>query len=274
MTATVFSEIVVPLDLVVPCDTVLAVASTLARRAGVGVRLVTVSSPGLDHAADEADLHANAARTDVPSVATAVIESNDVVRALLETAGPNGLLVVETRARGALASVVLGSTTNALLRTTTRPVLLVGPSADASIALEVMEVCLDTADAVAALLPTVGTWARALELRLRFMHAQLESEPVRGDEEKLAAITALRAEEQYEVAADSATMLARSVPEAIVDDVDAAGAAIVAVGMRPRPARLRRALGSVAVAVAHATHAAVLAVPMPEGTGGEDRVTT
>ncbi len=68
MTPAAFREIIVPLDLVAPCDTVLQPASVLARHVGVGVRLVTVSSPGLDHSADEVALHAHASRFGLVSV--------------------------------------------------------------------------------------------------------------------------------------------------------------------------------------------------------------
>jgi nucleotide-binding universal stress UspA family protein len=275
MTTSAFTEVVVPLDLVHPCDAVLALSSTLARRAGVGVRLVIVASPGLDHTADEVLLRTHAAKVDAPAVAVEVIESNDVVSALLDTAGPTGLLVVETRAHGSFTAIVLGSTTNALLRATTRPVLLVGPSTDPAAHSDILQACFDTLEAAEALLPVVGCWARDLGLRLRLVHARLESDATPlGDTEERTATLALHATEQFGVPADVAIVSARTVPKAIVDDADDVSAAIIAVGMRSRSGILRVALGSVAVAVAHAAHAAVLAVPVGRGAEGQSEPPT
>lgn len=264
MTTTVpFREIVVPLDLVAPCDAVLRLASTLATRAGVGVRLVTVSSPGLDHTAEKVDLHAYASKLDAPAVAVDVIESNDVVPLLLDAAGAHGLVMIKTRARGPLAAVLLGSTADALLRATTRPVLLVGPSTGGGAALDVMEVCLDTARAAETLVPVAGEWARGLGLRLRFVHAHVEGRgPSQRDADALVADAAGEAADLFGVVAEGAVLPARFAPEAIVADAATAGAAIVAVGRRPLRTGVRRALGSMAAAVAHTTSAAVLTVPL------------
>lgn len=130
----------------------------------VGLRLVTVSSPFLDRTTDEADLEALTEKVEAPSVATAVIESNDVVPALLDAADDHGLLCLETRAHGPLAAIVLGSTASELVHMTTRPVLLVGPAADPDAPIEILEVCVDRPDATAALPPTVGTWGRDIGL--------------------------------------------------------------------------------------------------------------
>jgi nucleotide-binding universal stress UspA family protein len=268
MTTAAFREVIVPLDLVAPCDTVLRVASTLADRAGVGVRLVTVSSPGLDHDYDEAELRTHAAKLDAAPVAIETLESNDVVPALMATAEPDGLITIETRARGPLAAIVLGSTANALLRATRRSVLLVGPATDASMEPKLMQVCLDTPDAAAALVPVACAWADQVGARLRFLHARIDGHDDGGHGEKLVEAAALRAVENFGVTAEHAVATGRTVAEAIVDDATASGAGLVCVGMRPRRTALRVALGSEAIAVAHATHAAVLAVPIPPGGEG------
>ena len=269
MIATAFSEIIVPLDLVAPCDTVLQLSSALARRAGVGIRLVTVSSPGLDHAYDEAELHAHASKIEAVKVASEIIESNDVVPALLETAGQYGLLAIETRARGSLAAIVLGSTTNALLRAAVRPVLLAGPATDASVEPEHMQVCLDSPDAAAILVPVSCAWARQVGLRLRFVHAHIDGRTSERAGDELVESAARRAADEFGIKAEYDVVSGRTVAEAIVDDAARSAAGIVAVGMRPRPTALRLALGSEAIAVAHVTRTAVLAVPI--AAGGEAR---
>jgi nucleotide-binding universal stress UspA family protein len=259
-----FSEVVVPLDLVRPADAVIGVASALASRAGVGVRLITVSSPRLDHTADLVDLRALAEKLPAPSVAVEVIESNDVVPALLERAGPDGLLCLETRAHGPLAAIVLGGTASELLQATPRPVLLVGPATDPDVPLGLIEVCLELSEAATALLPVVATWGRDLDLRLRFVHAVAGHELRHGGveaAEELARV-ASRAREDFGAHAETDLLVGRSAPEAIVDDVARHRASIVAVAVRRRSRLRRSALGSVALAVAHATRASVLAVPV------------
>ena len=260
-----FSEVVVPLDLVRPADAVMGVASALAGRAGVGVRLITVSSPLRDHTADRVDLRALAEKLRAPSVAVEVIESNDVIPALLKVAGPDGLLCLETRARGPLGAIVVGSTASELLRATQRPVLLVGPATDPDVPLGLIEVCVDLPDAAAALLPVVTTWGRDLNLRLRLVHALVAGDELRRHraeaDEELARV-ASRAREDFGAQAESDLLVGRSAPEAIVDDVARHRASIVAVAVHRRSRLRRRALGSVALAVAHATRASVLAVPV------------
>ena len=270
MTAAAFREIVVPLDLVAPCDTVLQVASMLARRGGVGVRLVTVSSPGLDHDCDEAELRTHAARMDAAPVAIEIIESNDVVPALMATAEPEGLIAIETRAHGPLAAIVLGSTTNALLRAAERPVLLIGPATDASIEPQLMQVCLDSPDASAALVPVACAWASQLGLRLRFINARLDGWQTEDAGPELVEAAARRSTEEFGVIAEHAVVTGRTSASAIVDDAAASGAEVVAVGVCPRRTALRVALGSEAIAIAHATRAAVLAVPIAPGGGHRD----
>lgn len=260
-----FDEIVVPLDLNGPCTAVIGVASALARRAGVGVRLVTVSSPFLDHSGDEANVRTLAEELQAPSVGSEVIDSNAVVPALLDAAAPGGLLCLETRARGPLAAIVLGSTASELLQATTRPVLLVGPASDPDIPLGLIEVCVDRPDAADALLPVVATWGRDLDLRLRFVHAwvagqELRHAPAEADEE--LATLASRARADFGVQAECDVLVGPTAPEVIVGDATRHRASIVAVAVRKRSRLRRTALGSVAIAVAHATRASVLAVPL------------
>lgn len=261
-----FSHVVVPVDLTGPCDAVLDVASTLARRGHLGLRLVTVSPPSLDHTVEEADLRALVRRVEAPSVATTVIESDDVVPALLEAAGSDGMLCMETRARGPLAAILLGSTASGLLQITTEPVLLVGPKTDPKLPIEVVEVCIDASDAATALVPLVAELSRKLGLRLRFVLAWHPSqEPLYSRTEAQEEIDAhaSRAREEFRVPAESEVLIGLNAAEAIVDDAARNRASIIAVGTRRRSQLRRRALGSIALAVAHTTTATVLAVPIP-----------
>jgi nucleotide-binding universal stress UspA family protein len=255
---TAFDQIIVPLDLVTPSEAVLAVASVLARRAHVGVRLVTVASPGLDHSDDEAELRDRAAALDVPGTTSGVILSNDEVSALQQV-GKNGLLAIETRARRPLAAALLGSTTNSLLRSSARPVLLVGPAVETPAAMDVMQVCIDAEDAAAALVPVACAWARALDLKLRFVHA--ETDEAMSDAAVVES-AAKRAADEFGVEATVGVVTGRSVSAALLDDAEQCGAGIIAVGMRPRSRVAQLALGSEAMTLTHGARVPVLAVPL------------
>ncbi|HET7486896.1 MAG TPA: universal stress protein [Acidimicrobiales bacterium] len=256
----VLREVVVPFDLSGEPGAVLGVAAAVAGRAGVPVRLLLVGSPGLDHDVDRADLERVAAGLGVPATAD-VAESNDVVRALLEAAGADSLLCIETSARRPAAAALLGSTTRDLLAAASRPVLLVGPSADPGVPLGVLELGLRDAGAATAVLASCGELARALGLRLRLVHVPDGHDrwPAAGDE--LAAL-AERARQEHGVEAEAEILSGGDVADILVADAHSHQASIMAVGVHREPWLRRVAnLGSVAQHVAHAAAAAVLAVP-------------
>jgi hypothetical protein len=69
----VFTDVLVPLDLMTPSAVVLDAAANLARRMGVPLRLVTVASPGLDHEDDLTDLAALGVDLEAPQVTTEIV---------------------------------------------------------------------------------------------------------------------------------------------------------------------------------------------------------
>lgn len=259
-----YETIIVPLDLSVPHPAAVGLAEALSHRSGAPVRVVTVSSPGLDHEEDEHALEKLADYVDAADVRTEVIDSNDVPAALLDVAGADGLLCLETRARGPLSSIVLGSVAAGVLRKATRPVLLVGPDARPDPALELLEVCIDGPDAAAALVPVAGEWARRFRVRPRLLSVwvpgQLRRFRTPEAAEELLAGVASRLAEELRIDVDWEVVEAAAAPAAIVEDAERHLASVVAVAVRPHP-RLQRVLGSVAMAVAHSSGAAVLAVP-------------
>ena len=259
-----FTQVIVPLDQYENSGVVLNVAAAVARRAGAALRLVTVASPSMDHIRDEVDLGGLAADVDAPEVRTEVIESNDVVPALLQSAGSDGLLCVETRARGPFGAVVLGSVTSRLLQDTRRPVLLVGPATKPEPPLDWMEVCVDAPDSAATLVPVVAEWSRRLGAALRLVHAWVPGH------ERLSSFAAAREvldgmarrlDEEFAIEAGTELLRDHLAAEAIVHDAGRQGASVIAVAMRARSPLRRLVFGSTAMAIAHATSASVLAVP-------------
>jgi nucleotide-binding universal stress UspA family protein len=159
-----FTTIVVPLDLEPGGDRALPMAAALARTAGVGLELVTVSSPHLDEATDLHELRQRAVKYGDPArpAATYVLHDNDPAAALVAFLAdrPGALVVMGTRARSRFGEVLLGSVSEELLTHTQHPVLVVGrharvehPSGSPTLVAGV-----DGSDVSEALLPTLVTW--------------------------------------------------------------------------------------------------------------------
>jgi hypothetical protein len=123
------------------------------------------------------ELAALAKTVDAPAVHTRVVPSNDVAAALLDVAGPDSLLCLGTRAQGPIAALVMGSVASAVLRSTTRPVLLVGPATQTGWHCDRIEACIDEPDATAALLPVLGAWSRHKGLEVRLVHVWVPGQP-------------------------------------------------------------------------------------------------
>jgi nucleotide-binding universal stress UspA family protein len=259
-------SIVVPLDLSVPHPVAFGAAEALACRSGAVLRLVTVSPPGLDHHQDILELERIAKGVDATDVRIEIVESNDVVGALLDTTGDDGVLCLETRARGPLSAMVLGSVASGILRKASRPVVLVGPAARALPSLGLLDVCIDGADAADLLVPVAAEWSSRFGLIPRLVSVwvpgHLRRIPTPEAAQELLERTAARLTGDIGVDVDWELLHASAAPAAIVADAERHLAALVAVAIRPHP-RLQRVLGSTAVAVAHAAGAAVLAVPGP-----------
>ena len=260
-----YESIVVPLDLSTPHPASVGIAEAIAGRCGAAIRLVTVASPGLDHTDDELMLAKLTHYVAGDDVRSELIESNDVTGAVLDAAGGDGLLCLETHARGPLSGLLLGSVAGEVLRRTTRPVLLAGPCARAEPSLQTMEVCIDGPDAAAGLSPVVLEWARRLHLWPRLisvwvpggLHRFPDPEAARAVLESTGDDLAARLGRNV----DREVLRATTAPVAIVTDADQYLASLVVVAVRPHR-RLQRVMGSVAMAVAHGTSAAVLAVPL------------
>lgn len=259
-------ELIVPLDLASPATAALSVAAGLAARSATRVRLVIVASPGQDQSLNQADLEAVADGMGFEPVVAEVLESNDVVPALLAAAGTDGLICLPTRAHRPVAAMALGAVATELLLATTVPVLLVGPDVAPTLDLGLVEVCVDEPAAGAALVDEIGAWAAHLGLRLRVVHAQARRTPPSERHKSTYDIVSVarRASDRFGIDAEGVVVRGESTSAAIVEDASRHGAGIIAVAVRPRSRLRRRALGSTALSIAHTARAAVLAVPVPE----------
>jgi nucleotide-binding universal stress UspA family protein len=122
------TTLVVPVDQTPLSEAAVPVAAAFAARLGAGVRLVTVTSPGVD--------------LNVP-VTCQVLWGNDVEDAILDLGGDAEIMVCMGAHGRTGLRLVLSSVSEPLVRKSREPVVLVGPNVVAPPPLDRMIVCLD-----------------------------------------------------------------------------------------------------------------------------------
>jgi nucleotide-binding universal stress UspA family protein len=129
-----FRSLVVPIDADRTVDgaRALPTAVSLARRAGIGVDIVTVAPLGSDLVDVESCLRERLGEPPGAPLTVHGLLDADPARAIIGFLAdrPDALLVMSTHARGLVAERVLGSVSEAVLARARRPVLLVGPQVD------------------------------------------------------------------------------------------------------------------------------------------------
>jgi len=102
------------------------------------------------------------------------VEGSDPAAELarLVPAPEHGLLCLATRGQNALGEALYGSVTSAMLRGLQAPLVMVGPrvTTPRRERLERILVCLDGSVLSEAILPTVRSWAEALEIEVRLLY--------------------------------------------------------------------------------------------------------
>ena len=137
-----FKTLVVALDLEADGDRALGVVQALARMGPVRVDLVTVSSPGMPTAPDSYELERRARQFGWDGDSWSIVHDVDAASALVQHAAQrnDALLVMATSARRPWSSTMFGSVPGEVLRTTDRPVLLIGPNVRADVPAAVHDV--------------------------------------------------------------------------------------------------------------------------------------
>jgi nucleotide-binding universal stress UspA family protein len=154
------ATVIVPIDTRAGSDAAVPVAGAIARQAGANVVLLSVVDPEadtfgpLDHLADLSEWHGIDAHCRLEP-------ADDVADAIVsECGGRNTLICMESRARGALGEMVLGSVSERVVRESRGPVLLVGPHcAPPPKRFETMIVGLDGSALAESILPLVADWS-------------------------------------------------------------------------------------------------------------------
>jgi nucleotide-binding universal stress UspA family protein len=266
-----FTTIVVPLDLEPGGDRALPVAAALARTAGLGLELVTISSPHVDEAADQQELRRRAAEHGDPArpAATHVLHDNDPAAALVAFLAdrPGALVVMGTRARSRLGEFLLGSVSEELLTHTQHPVLMVGPHARVAhpSGSPTLVAGVDGSDVSAVLLPTLVTWKESFGGATPWLLEVLDvpREPTgpldvaeSAEVHRLAATFASKGlDTEWEVAH------AKHPADALIDFADRVDDAVIAVASARWTDPHQAHWTSVARQLAHEAHHPVLVIP-------------
>jgi nucleotide-binding universal stress UspA family protein len=267
----------------------LACASALAARLSCSLHLVTAIEPLLTEAArlrrqldaftDQVarDLREFAGAPPLPADrVTFEATSGEPAPVLIgaATAHDARLIVVGTRGRGKAARVVLGSTTQRLLRTTDRPVLVTDTDDREAAPDEALRdavsriVCgVDFSDGSLAAAETAARLAKDLGAGITLVHAVTRGAAPVGWDALVGAVEAERVAEATSRLRDVAGTLtvpgtvcvrAGSPADVLAEEVGADLHAIVAVGLRGYS---RHRPGSTALSVVTTTRVPVLAVP-------------
>lgn len=275
------TTIVVPVDDSPTCERALPVAATLSRATGATVELVTIDPLGVDPGWTDHRLAGLAAGLgpDVAVTTTVVPTTGTVVEALAALdRGPGTLLCLAPRARTPLASIVLGSVAEGVVRRSPRPVLLVGPACTVppeATARRPVVAALDGSDRDEATLATALDWARATGAPFVALHVVTRP----SDPEAWASADAVLAAAETRAAAvgvhAATSLVAASDPEDGLLRAVAGDAGCVVVGSHRRRGPGRLVLGSTVSAVARRAVCPVLVAGRaePDRAGRTDLVT-
>jgi nucleotide-binding universal stress UspA family protein len=166
--------VAVPVDGTEFSERALASGETLAAALGGTLVLVTVSSAGVDPLADEHYLEALARELSVASqvraLQTAGKAEDAILRALADIDDRNTLVCMAAHGR-VRTRLPLASVSDALVRLSPYPMVLVGPDAAPLLPpVGRMIVCLDGSSTAEAVLPVAADLGRALGAHLTLLH--------------------------------------------------------------------------------------------------------
>lgn len=269
-----FTDILVPLDGSAAAGRALRPAVDLATRTGVPLRalrraLSDEKQEATDYLAAVADRCA--ATIDL---ATQVVDRESIPDAIIEGLGPGTLVCMSSHGRGGLSRAVIGSVTEALLRSLDRPALVVGPHlVETATFTGRIVACIDGSHESRRTLAPAREWAATLELPLWLMEVvepgALPGWATHEDVVESAHVAALAAEldgvEGWDVLHD--TDPARALVAMAASP--STPTALLVMDTHGRSGWDRFRLGSVTTATVHAATVPVLVVPAaPSATLG------
>jgi nucleotide-binding universal stress UspA family protein len=281
-----FPRIVVPTDGSRLSQSAAHAATELARRAGVPLTLfgAAYSERERDDLADELDELVTSVRRElvvdvvIDVLGAAVTVSSYVADAILAEADTDGALVcIASHGRGGLGSVLLGSTTEEVLRRSSRPVLVVGPKFERAHWPDgaLLVACVDGSTYAQQAVPVAAEWSASLALPLWLAQvavpgASTESLRRRGDFQETGYLHSVvreligdASDVNYEV------LHSRHPARELADLTHRWPVAIIAMATHGRTGWRRLTIGSVAMNVVHHATCPVLLVP-PAASMHED----
>ncbi len=269
------STIVVPVDDSPTCERALPVAAALARRTGATVELLTVDPLGVDPGWAEHRLRelASDIAADVVVTTTVVPTTGTVVDALAGLdRGSDAVVCLAPHARGAMATTIVGSVADGLVRRSSQPVLLVGPGSVApGEGSRPVLAAIDGSSRDGGVVSAAARWARATDARLEIVHvvtrpsapeAWAEADAALADAEDVARAEGTNATTSLVAATDPGEGLIRAA---------AAGAGCVVLGSHRRTSVGRLVLGSTVTALVRRAPCPVLVAGAPALVGAAPR---
>lgn len=260
-------NIIVPVDETPGSERAVPVAATLAAALGARLELVTVESPHVDAFAATA-YHGQLLAAVPPAIETgSIVTFTDgaVADALqvVARARPGSIVCMATRASAPIAEIVLGSTADHLLRSSNRPVLLVGPACEpawphTAVGAVRLVAALDGSCLDDDVTTTALAWAEMLGLAICFVTVTTDL-GAPGIPSPGVAILARAAAAAAEAERPASTTLVEGTDSAALVLAEVQGApALLVVGSHRRGPFSRMALGANALWLVHRARCPVL----------------
>jgi nucleotide-binding universal stress UspA family protein len=270
-------EVVVPLDGSAFAERALAPALSLARRDGSPVTLVAVARPDADVEEHKRYLHEVANRHGRAVHDIRVILGQDAALGILRVAHerPGALICMGSHGRTGLREALLGSVAGNVVRTATRPLLLVGQNCrEGELGFERLLVPIDGSVASEAVLPEAVAWVQTFGLALCLVQViETAASSVVGPDVQEDSYLRRQAHELADkgIQAEWDVLHGRDAARAIVDYAASGNVSLLALGTHGRGGWARLAIGSTAAQIVHDSPRPVLVLGPPHlgREGGE-----
>jgi len=257
------TTVIVPLDGSEAAESALLPARWIADTLGGSVALTTVSM-AVDHQLERTFLMRAVKRIGAPaSVRTLVLPGGFPGGAILRAAETvdDPIVCMSTRGQGALATAVIGKVAAEVLSHGELPVVLVGPSFDASTAGDMVIQCYAGG---APLTPSLlgSRCARSAGLEVRVLHVDRhvgDEDPDHHDALAAAAAAELRG---WGIDATGDDFRADDVPKAILGLVRSVHPRLLALRRNPLVGRIERPLGRVGIELVRSCPCPVIVDPV------------
>jgi nucleotide-binding universal stress UspA family protein len=260
----VYRSVLVPLDLSFDADRALPVADSLAKRTGVRVDVVSVTSPGIDAHHDIGEVRAHACAMGVNLCGIHIRHDDDVAGGVIaQAASDDALLCCATHARGRWTELLLHNTSADIIRRSTRPLLLVGPETEIVPRPGFTHVlaCVDGSPATPQVASTAAMWGRLLETKVHVLEVVDEDHP---DDTPMAWSPCQRIASTLQGLGIDTTwdlVVSDDPAEAIRRAAHDLGSPLLVMGTHGHPEIEHPALGRVSLAVVQDSPHPVLVVP-------------